>query len=312
MQGLRSTACNMQFLATADSTEETITRLIRECTRLRWAVAWASHGFPAFELLREHSDKIAQLSVGTHFCQTHPRFIEAFREHPNVKFVLETNSNVFHPKVYLFEHGGDAWDCVLGSSNFTRHGLTTNSEVAVLFNCHDIDATAAKQQLDATLDEYFRIGDVFDDAALAQYRVGWQTRQHKVKPLRLRLQKQLSSVCQAARTVVENADSKVRALPDSRQNWTSADWLFEFFCQQPADPTVERLSEQLSALRAQYPHLHPLWPSSVLTYRQAWKDGSYVPVKAGKALGFARPFFCPKDPASCEKHRTRIAELRRS
>jgi HKD family nuclease len=302
----------MQFLATADSIEKTITRLIRECTHLRWAVAWASHGFPAFELLKEHRDKIAQLSVGTHFCQTHPRFIDAFREHPNVKFVLESNSNVFHPKVYLFERGEDAWDCVLGSSNFTRHGLTTNREVAVLFNCHDVDATAAKQQIDATLDEYFRVGDVFDDAALARYRVGWLTRRQKIKPLRVRLQKHLSSVCRAAQAVVQNAASKVHALADSRQTWTSTDWLFEFFCKHPTVPTFKELLEHSKAVHETFPHLHPLWPESVREYRKAWIDGSYIPGKAGTALGFVQPFDGVKHPASCEGHRNRIAALRRS
>ena len=137
----------MHFLATARSVEETITRLIRECTRLRWAVAWASHGFPAFALLKEHSDKTHQLSVGTHFCQTRPRFIEAFLDHPNVRFVRETvTPAVFHPKLYFFEFDG-GWECVVGSPNFTRQGLTSNSEAAVVCNCHDLDAAAAKQQI---------------------------------------------------------------------------------------------------------------------------------------------------------------------
>jgi hypothetical protein len=300
----------MQFLATARSVEEAISRLIRECTRLRWAVAWASHGFPAFELLREHPDKIAQLTVGTHFCQTHPRFIEAFREHPNVKFVLETSdSDVFHPKVYLFEHSGGAWDCVLGSSNFTRCGLTTNNEVAILFNCHDIDATAAKQRIDATLDNYFHLGDVFDDDALAEYRVGWRTRRQKVKPLRVRLQEQLSSIRQATRAEVDN--NAASQVPDSRQMWTATDWLFEFFCKHPTVPTFKELLEHSKAVHEKYPHLRFLWRTSVSDYRQSWINGSYIPGKAGIALGFIKPFDGVKYPDSCERHRNRIAELRR-
>jgi hypothetical protein len=64
----------MRFLRTPESVEREVGRLIRECTRLRWAVAWASHNFGLCHLLEERESKIHQLTVGIHFYQTHPEF----------------------------------------------------------------------------------------------------------------------------------------------------------------------------------------------------------------------------------------------
>jgi hypothetical protein len=92
----------MRFLASPTEIESTLRSLTKKCTSLRWAVAWASHGFPLFDLLVEQRHKIAQLTVGVHFYQTHPDFIAEFLDHDAARFVMNP-VGVFHPKLYMFE-----------------------------------------------------------------------------------------------------------------------------------------------------------------------------------------------------------------
>ena len=93
----------MKFLCESKQIATQVSRLIRKCATIRWAVAWASSDFEAYSLLRTHADHIQQMVVGVHFYQTQPEFIEQFAKHRNVRFVMNP-SGVFHPKLYLFEH----------------------------------------------------------------------------------------------------------------------------------------------------------------------------------------------------------------
>lgn len=126
----------MKLLATATQINSELARLLRECSSCQVAVAWASVGFEAFDLLVKHGDKIERMVVGTHFYQTHPAFIERFLTHPNVRFVVNTDG-VFHPKVYLFEKADGEWECIIGSPNFTKGGFGQNAEMAMLVAYHD-------------------------------------------------------------------------------------------------------------------------------------------------------------------------------
>ena len=93
----------MRFLSTGAEIDTALRALTKKCTGLRWAVAWASHGFPLCDLLVKHRAKVKQLTVGVHFYQTHPDFIAEFLDHDAVRFVMNP-SGVFHPKLYLFEN----------------------------------------------------------------------------------------------------------------------------------------------------------------------------------------------------------------
>jgi len=77
----------MRFLRPPKDIEVELMRLIRDCITLRWAVAWASHGFSLFDLLAKHHKKIQQMTVGIHFYQTHPEFIAFFRTHDSVSTI---------------------------------------------------------------------------------------------------------------------------------------------------------------------------------------------------------------------------------
>jgi HKD family nuclease len=163
----------MRVLAKAVEINMELTRLITECSSCRLAVAWASVGFEAFDLLAKNSTKIEKMIVGTHFYQTHPDFIETFLTHPNVRFVLKPKG-VFHPKVYLFQKVGDEWECLLGSQKFTQAGVSTNDEMAVLMTNWDHGAKEAIGKIKATIDGYWLNADHLSRAELEAYQEAWE------------------------------------------------------------------------------------------------------------------------------------------
>jgi len=172
----------MKFLRTQKEIEHQIKRLIDTCTRLRWAVAWASHEFPLFHTLHENRAKIEQLTVGIHFYQTHPDFISSFMDHHAVRFVMNP-SGVFHPKLYFFEHEEGAWECIAGSPNFTRSAFNHNTEVAVLFGNADAEADTAHDQIRRTLNEFLSLGKRLSEKDLVAYRNIWKRQQRRLSPL---------------------------------------------------------------------------------------------------------------------------------
>lgn len=163
----------MKLLASAKDVEQEARWLIRHCSRVRCAVAWASHKCPAHTTLEKHESKIKQLTVGIHFYQTHPDFIEAFIDHKSVRFVMNPNG-VFHPKVYLFEDNDNEWSAIVGSPNLTEGGFSLNSEVAVLITSADKGATEAYQQLNKTLDDFHKRGKQLTAKELSAYRAVWK------------------------------------------------------------------------------------------------------------------------------------------
>jgi hypothetical protein len=223
-----------------------------------------------------------------------------------VRFILETtNADVFHPKVYLFEHDQGGWDCVLGSSNFTRQGLSSNDEVALLFSSHDLEAAEAKRKIDSTLDRFFALGLPFSEADFEEYRKGWEKRRTGVMRLRRRLKKHRPQGRPRTKSIVPALEDTAR-----RNHWTCKDWLFLFFCTHPT-PTEEQLLECATILLSHYPHITDPTANSVGSWRQAWIGGYGIPVTAGTAMGFIRPFDDRDDLIARERHRSHINELRR-
>lgn len=172
----------MKFLKRPAETERELKRLLRDCKSLRWAVAWASHGFSLFDLLVTHQEKIRQMTVGIHFYQTHPEFISTFMEHEAVRFVMNP-SGVFHPKLYFFEHGDGSWECITGSPNFTQSAFNNNTEYAILFGSTDVDAEMSQSEIASALDELVPLGKRLTDKELAAYRSIWKRQQKRLGPL---------------------------------------------------------------------------------------------------------------------------------
>jgi hypothetical protein len=144
---------------------------------------WLPVGFDAFDHLMAHAPKIDKLVVGTHFYQTHPDFMETFLNDKRVRFVLNPEG-VFHPKVYLFTKPGGTWECVVGSMNFTRPGLSTNDEMAVLLTGDDPGADKAFGNLTATIDGHWQKAMPSSQGSLEAYREAWKRKQQAQKFLR--------------------------------------------------------------------------------------------------------------------------------
>jgi hypothetical protein len=159
----------MQFLATADQINMAFARLLAKHDKVSFATAWASCDGPAYKGLFYNKAKIAQAVVGTHFYQTDPEFIEAFLHNKSFRFVKQTDG-VFHPKLYLF-YGGDAWNAIIGSANFTNGGFRRNLEVATLLGDADDPDGTVRRQIDTTLKQYWKFGDLFSPAELKAYRI---------------------------------------------------------------------------------------------------------------------------------------------
>lgn len=173
----------MRVLTRAADVSEELIRLLRVCSSCQVAVAWASVDFKAFDLLAKNANKIEMMVVGTHFYQTHPDFIERFLNHPNVRFMLNPDS-LFHPKVYLFEIAGRAWECIIGSPNFTQGGFGRNDEMAVLVTSEDENGGEAVAAVKASINDYWQKARPLGDLELDAYREAWRRKQPLLRNLR--------------------------------------------------------------------------------------------------------------------------------
>lgn len=143
---------------------------IRNCSRLSWAIAWASPSeAKELNLLLQHREKIDQLVVGTHFYQTAPNFVEAFYKHHRVRF-WPTTDGVFHPKVYLFFHHDQTCDAFIGSANFTEAAMSRNHEAMLHISSQDAGAQQAIASLQATIDNYWENAKQLTDEDVRSYR----------------------------------------------------------------------------------------------------------------------------------------------
>ncbi|QDU88399.1 hypothetical protein Pla175_17750 [Pirellulimonas nuda] len=173
----------MKILASGQEAASQFSKLIKRHDRVRIAAAWATRRCPLFPVLSENTAKISDLTIGIHFYQTDPDFIEAFREHPAARFVMNP-AGVFHPKVYLFESEGGRWSAIIGSPNLTHGAFTKNDEIAVAIDSSDIGAEDAYRQLDANLIQYRAQGHRMDRDGLERYRQVWRRQQQRLASLR--------------------------------------------------------------------------------------------------------------------------------
>lgn len=203
----------MRFLSSPSDIAAALESQLLKCKTLRWAVAWATTGTKLYDLLLEHSGKIEQLTVGIHFYQTDPEFIEAFLSHPAAGFVMHPDG-VFHPKLYFFDHGDGRWDCVIGSPNLTRGALRTNDEAAVHVSNEDVGAAATLKDVLATLDRYRRELVPVDRERLDEYRAIWKRQQQRLASLSGRYESHSDG-----RTTQPRARTPL-AVPLFRESWS--------------------------------------------------------------------------------------------
>jgi hypothetical protein len=167
--GLKAGNVLMRLITTSESLFATFKEQLGRHKNLSFAVAWASHGFPACKELLKHGHKIERGTVGIHFYQTDPDFIEHFLEDKRIKFAKQ-GSGTFHPKVYLFSSSKNDWSCLVGSANFTAAAFSENSEACLFFEASDDPAGATRRELDKALAGYWKSAYYFEPGELDLYR----------------------------------------------------------------------------------------------------------------------------------------------
>lgn len=140
----------MQLVTTSSDIARIFRRELNKCRSASFAVAWAGTGFLGYDLLVQSRSKIGRAVVGTHFYQTSPDFIREFKRSSKVRFVMD-HSSLFHPKIYLFEHAGSAWSCMVGSANFTAGGFGQNQEACLFAESSDDPSGAIFAQAQAAI-----------------------------------------------------------------------------------------------------------------------------------------------------------------
>ena len=100
-----------------------------KASEFHWAIAWGSKG-QHLDILRSNIKKVRRLSVGISFHQTDPEVIDALINCNGARVVTKIETGVFHPKVYGFKSGKQAF-ALVGSANFTNGGFLKNEEAAV-------------------------------------------------------------------------------------------------------------------------------------------------------------------------------------
>jgi len=169
----------MQLISEPREIGKILKQLIEKYKKYYILTAWASGNNSTFEKLLKNQDNIEQMIVGTQFYQTNPNFMEYFIDSNKVKFVTDKQKGVYHPKVYLFENSKNDWECLLGSANFTKSALSSNSEVMIKFNQDDTDSEQIVLDLKEQINNYWEISKTIDHHYFNKYKNLFQ----KYKPI---------------------------------------------------------------------------------------------------------------------------------
>lgn len=173
----------MKIISSPKKIDKTLVSLIRKHDKYYIATAWASVGFDAFQELYAHKENIKKMVVGLHFYQTHPNFIQQFRDIKKVKYVLNS-SGIYHPKFYLFVNNKNDWECLIGSANFTKSALSENSEVVIHLTSKDEDSKRVYKSLKKIIKEYWITSELMNEDELNNYRNLWKKNQRKINVLK--------------------------------------------------------------------------------------------------------------------------------
>lgn len=171
----------MKLIANNKDLVRTLSRLIKSHSEAAFAVAWASSGNSVFDLLKEHSSRITQAIIGTHFYQTHPDVLDTFQGKANVRFVLQP-TGVFHPKLYLFR-SDNRWEALIGSANLTSGALSANSEAMLLLGGSEMDPTTLRDEIVTLIYRYWEMAKPIEMSEAAAYREIWGRKQHLLRRL---------------------------------------------------------------------------------------------------------------------------------
>ena len=172
----------MKLLTTASELENEFRRLARDYDNYYWATAWASSGPILFDDLWANKEKIRKIIVGIHFYQTDPKFIEAFLDHKNVRFIQQPEGT-FHPKLYLFTDNHNNWEMIVGSANFTVAAFSRNLEANVLISKNDAGSGEVYNNAIDLVEQAFLASKTFNKEELAKYKITFENHRPKLRSL---------------------------------------------------------------------------------------------------------------------------------
>jgi len=165
----------MNILTTPTAIQTALRGCMSTYRHYDWAVAWAGAGsdFDLFAFLARSPKKIRKLIIGTHFCQTHPDFIERFQDYEGVRFIRSTDE-LFHPKVYWFENSPNDWACIVGSANFTMSAMKRNVEVCIMITSQDHGAKVVPEEIQELIERHWDNAVPGNEIDLVDYRKKWE------------------------------------------------------------------------------------------------------------------------------------------
>lgn len=173
----------MELITKASKIDEILVELMKKYNKYYIATAWASLGSKASDELLGNKKRIKKMIVGTHFYQTHPKFIESFVDSKRVKFILKTDG-IYHPKVYLFSNSADDWECIVGSANFTLSALTKNAEIVVHIKSTDSDSSTIYETIMNAVEDYWIDAESISQEECHNYKNIWDKNRIKLNSLK--------------------------------------------------------------------------------------------------------------------------------
>lgn len=164
----------LKVLEAAADSLDALEKLYRWADTVQIAYAWASTSEGRAEHWRRLDvSKITRAVIGTQFAQTEPWVLRELDKVPNRLRVAISSEGTFHPKVTIGRCGKEV-RVVLGSSNLTAAGLSTNTELNVL-----LEAPSSDQEIERLVGfvrAAWAAGEPLDSKWLAEYEVAWKRR----------------------------------------------------------------------------------------------------------------------------------------
>lgn len=164
----------IRVLHTAEELLEKLDALCVWAESIDLAYAWAStNGGKSGHWKALAHEKIRRALIGTQFAQTEPWVLKKLNEvHGRLRLVI-SSEGTFHPKLAIGRKG-KAVRVIMGSSNLTTGGFSTNTELNLLVEGEVADSELRKFL--AFFERTWATGSPLDEAWLVEYEKAWVRR----------------------------------------------------------------------------------------------------------------------------------------
>lgn len=201
------TTLSTEVLSSVERSHEEMRKSLAWAEYIDFSYAWMTSRKSSFELWRVlDQTKIRRGVLGLNFARTEPSVLQFFLDTvPETVRVIEDKGSVFHPKLLVATKGNER-RAILGSSNFTQEGFSSNTEINVLLAGHVNDRVF--QDLDAAILAHWLRAELLTGERIASYRAHYKvTRRLPETPRASTLAR--SAARRAARRVVTIEDLNV-------------------------------------------------------------------------------------------------------